>query len=301
MTGLAGARTAFGSPTVVAAAFMILAGAFFASMHGTVRLVSFDLHPFVIAVFRNIFGFLVLLPLLMRGGAALFKTERFGLHFIRSTINAISMLIWFTALSLVPLADATALSLTGPLFVTVGAMIVFGERIRVWRWTALILGAFGALLIIRPGFEEVNVGALLAIAATATAALSKLCAKSLTRTDNPTTIAAYVQFLMIPLTFIPAIFVWVWPTLEQLIGLIVIGTLGSLGHLFTTKAYAIADISFAEPLVFTRMIWAAMFGYMVFSEIPDTWTWVGATVIVVATTIIAHRERKSKQSAGSQS
>ena len=132
----AGPSTAVASPTIVAAAFMVLAGALFASMHGTVRLISFDLHPFVIAFYRNLFGFLVLVPLLLRGGAVLFKTARFGMHMSRACINSISMLAWFTALSMIPLADATALNLTGPMFVTLGAMVAFGERVRIWRWTA---------------------------------------------------------------------------------------------------------------------------------------------------------------------
>tara|TARA_Y100001936_G_scaffold204926_1_gene208639 strand:- start:10592 stop:11446 length:855 start_codon:yes stop_codon:yes gene_type:complete len=279
----------------MATAFMVLAGALFASMHGTVRLVSFDLHPFVIAFFRNLFGFLILVPLLMRGGIGMFKTKRIGFHTLRSGINTVSMLCWFMALSLIPLADATALNLTGPLFVTLGAMVAFGERVRIWRWTALLIGVLGALMIIRPGFDEVNIGALLAIAATATAAVSKLCAKSLTKTEDPTTIAAYVQFLMTPVTFIVALFYWQMPTFNQLLGLIAIGTFGSLGHLFTAKAYAIAELSFAEPIVFTRMIWATIFGYVAFSEVPDIWTWAGALTIVTATTIISYRERVNKK------
>lgn len=295
MTGPAGGRTAAESQTIVAAAFMVLAGALFASMHGTVRLLSFDLHPFVIAFYRNLFGFLVLVPLLMRGGAALFMTGRFGMHWTRACINSVSMLTWFTALSMIPLADATALNLTGPMFVTLGAIIAFGERVKMWRWMAMGLGFTGALMVIRPGFEAVNIGAILAIVSTATAAISKLCAKSLTRTEDPTTIAAYVQFLMTPITLVAALFYWQWPTMEQLVGLVAIGVLGSLGHLFTAKAYALADLSFAEPLSFTRMIFATLFGYVAFSEIPDIWTWAGAFTILAAATIISYRERIAKQ------
>ena len=297
MTAPAGGDSVVASPTIIAAAYMVLAGALFASMHGTVRLISFDLHPFVIAFYRNLFGFLVLIPLLMRGGAVLFRTGRFGLHMTRACINSVSMLTWFTALSMIPLADATALNLTGPMFVTLGAIVAFGERVRLWRWMALLLGATGAMMVIRPGFEAVNIGAILAIVSTATAAISKLCAKSLTHTEDPTTIAAYVQFLMTPITLIVALFVWQWPTAEQLMGLVAIGVLGSLGHLFTARAYALADISFAEPLSFTRMIFATVFGYVAFSEIPDAWTWAGAFTILTAATIISYRERVARQQA----
>lgn len=290
-----GSAPAASSQTLIAAGYMVLAAALFASMHGTVRLVSFELHPFVIAFFRNLLGFLVLVPLLARGGIALFQTRRIGMHSVRACINACSMLMWFTALSLIPLADATALSLTGPLFVTLGAIVAFGERVRAWRWVALGLGACGALLIIRPGFEAAHLGMLLALASTATAGISKLFAKSLTRTDDPTTIAGYLQFLMTPITLVPALFVWQWPTAGQFVGLVAIGVLGSLGHLFSVRAYALADVSFAEPIVFTRMVWATIFGFVAFSEIPDIWTWAGALVIVAATTIIAQRERMAKR------
>lgn len=298
MTAPAGAHATAMSPALVAAGFMVLAGAFFAAMHGTVRLISFELHPFVIAFFRNVFGFLVLVPLLVKGGLVLFRTHRFGLHLARAGVNSLSMLTWFTALSLIPLADATALNLTGPLFVTLGAMVAFGERVGVWRWTALGLGVVGALMVIRPGFEEVSLGALLTVTGTALAAISKLCAKSLTRTDDTTAIAFYVQFLMAPITLVPALFVWQTPNLEQLLILMIIGALGGVGHLFAVKAYAIADISFSEPLVFTRMVWATIFGYVAFSEVPDLWTWLGAITIIAATTIISYRERKSRQTAG---
>ena len=139
-------------------------------------------------------------------------------------------------------------------------MIAFGERVRIWRWTALVLGAMGALMVIRPGFEAVNIGAILAVVGTALAAVSKLFAKSLTKTEAPTTIAAYVQFLMPPITLVAALFYWQWPTMEQLFGLMAIGALASMGHLFTAKAYAIADLSFAEPIVYPRMIWATIIG-----------------------------------------
>lgn len=284
-------------PSYLAAAYMVMAAALFASMHGTVRLISFDLHPFVIAVFRNLFGFLALVPLLLHGGIELLKTKRVGAHAIRSLLNATSMLMWFTALSLIPLADATALSLTGPLFVTLGAIVAFGERVKVWRWVALGLGASGALLIIRPGFEELQLGMLLTIGSAAFAGLSKLFSKSLTRTDNPTTIAAYLQFLMTPITLVPALFVWQWPTGQQFIGLIAIGILGSAAHLFSVRAYAIAEVSFAEPLVFTRMVFATIFGYVAFSEIPDVWTWAGAFVILAGATLNSWRERVTKKAA----
>ena len=100
---------------------------------------------------------------------------------------------------------------------------------------------------------------------------------------------------MTPITLVAALFVWKWPTLEQFVGLVAIGVMGSIGHLLTAKAYSLADISFAEPLSFTRMVFATIFGYVVFSEIPDAWTWAGAITILIAATIISYRERLARQ------
>ncbi|MEE8445382.1 MAG: DMT family transporter [Alphaproteobacteria bacterium] len=285
------------SPTLTAVALMVTASALLASMHGMVRYMSFGLPAFEIAFFRNMFGFAVLIPFIAHHGSRLMRVPRFGLHALRGGLNGASMLIWFSALSLVPLAEATALSLTGPLFVTLGAMVFLGERVRTWRWVALLLGASGALFIIRPGFDALNIGMLFAVFSTVLAAGSKIVAKTLTRTEDPAIVAAMVQFLMIPVTFVAALFVWQWPTLAQLGGLAVIGVFGGLGHLCFTKAYAIADLSFTEPIVFLRMVWATLFGLLVFAELPDPWSWVGVALILGATAFIAQRERRARRDA----
>lgn len=282
------------APTIRATGFMLLAAALLAAMHGCVRLATFETHPFEVAFFRNVFGFLVMMPMLLHGGISMFKTKRPGLHLVRGVLNGGSMLMWFMALSLIPLADATALTLTGPMFVALAAILFLGERVGIWRWAAMAVGIAGALCVIRPGYQEVSLGAMLAVGCVALAALSKISAKSLTRDDDPATVAASVQFLMIPVTFVPALFYWQWPTLDQLLLMAGIGVLGGLGHYSFTRAYAIADISFAEPIVFTRMIWATAFGFLVFAEIPDLWTWIGAILIVSGTTLLAWRERRAK-------
>jgi drug/metabolite transporter (DMT)-like permease len=261
------------SPTWRAVAFMVAASACLACMHGTVRMVSFGLHPFEIAFFRNLFGLMIYVPWLVRGGLIVLYTKRPGAHVVRGVFNSGSMLLWFTALSMVPLAEATALSLTGPLFVTLGAMAFLGERVGVGRWLAVLIGGSGALVIIRPGFEALNLGMVFAVAGTA---------------------LVHVQLMMMLITFCFAVFVWQWPDREQLAWLAVIGILGGCGHFLFTKAYVIADVSFAEPIVFTRLIWAALFGLLVFGEIPDIYTWIGAALIVGATSYNAQRERAEK-------
>lgn len=284
-------------PALAAAALMVAASAVIAAMHGGVRWIAADLHPFVIAFWRNLFGFLFFAPWFIRGGLRFFHTRRFGTHVVRAGFNATSMMLLFLALSLVPLAEVTALSLTSPLFVAIGGMVFFGETVRAARWVALALGIIGALLILRPGFETLQTGMLCALGSAAVASGSKLIAKGLTRTDSPATVSAYVAMLMTPITLVAALFVWRWPSAGELAALAGIGALASLGHLCFVKAYSIADISFAEPVVFTRLVFAALFGLLVFAEFPDVWTWAGAAMIVSATSLIAHRERARRQRA----
>ena len=295
MTGLRGRAAALAAraesrPALAALALMLLASLFLASMHFLVRLASDGLHPFEIAFFRNVFGFCVLVPWLMRLGAAAFATRRFPLHAARGVLNGGSMLLWFLALSLMPLADATALSLASPLFVTVGGILILGEPMRGRRWAGLGLGIAGMLAILRPGFEEIGPGALAVIASAVFVTASRLIAKTLTRTESPTAIVAWLTALMIPVTALPAALVWQTPTLSQLPLLVGIGALGSAGHLCLMHAYRLADVGLVEPMVFFRLVWAALFGFLAFAEIPDAGVWIGGLLIVAATTNLARRE-----------
>ena len=282
-------------PAFCGIALIVIGSAFFASMHGAVRFVSATVHPFEIAFFRNLFGFLVFTPMLLRSGLMLLHTRRLGAHVGRGAINSFTMLAWFTALSLIPLADATALAMTGPLFVTMGAMVFLGETVRARRWIALGVGAAGTLVIIRPGFAEVSVGALLVLFTALSVSASKLIAKSLTRTDQTATIVAYLALTMMPITLVAALLVWRWPSLTELAWLAAIGVIGSCGHLCFVKAYTFADVSAVEPITFTRLIWAALIGYLAFAEFPDLWVWTGGGMIVAATSYIAHREAAARR------
>ena len=285
-------------PTACGIGMMVAAGALFAGMHATVRHLAAEIDPLEIAFFRNLFGFLALAPWLLRAGPAALRTERFPLHLGRSILNSASMMAWFTALGLLPLADATALSLAGPLFVTLGAILLFGETVRAERWAALGVGIAGALILIRPGFGEIELGVVLVLASTLSVSGSKLIVKSLARTEGTATIVAYMSLLMTPITLIPALFVWQWPTAGQFALLAAIGGLGSLGHLCFVQAYKFADVSVVEPAIFTRLIWAALIGFLLFGEVPGVWVWIGGGAIVAATSYIARREAMARDRPG---
>lgn len=268
----------------------MLSAALFTGSHGIVRHIGNGIHPFEIAFFSNLFSFFFYVPWIIRNGPRVLRTDKFPLHFIRSFINAAALTTWYMALAITPLADATALALTAPLFVTLGAILFLGEKVGSRRWLALGFGAIGALFIIRPGFEAISIGLLLVLVSQVFSAGTKLFAKHLSRYDSPMVVGAYVAMLQTPITFIPALFVWTWPTPVQLAWLLGVGMLVALAHISLVLALSKADASFLEPFVFVRLIYAALIGYFAFAELPEFWTWVGALIIVGSTTYVARRE-----------
>lgn len=275
---------------------VVLASAFFATMHNAIRYVTFDegVDPFVVAFFRNFLGLIVFIPIFTRMGIGVLRTPKIHWHMGRALLNSASMLSWFTALSLMPVADATAVSLIGPVFIALLAMVLLKEHVGPVRWIGIALAIIGGLIVVRPGFAEVSSGVWLVLFSAVAVSNSKVIAKVLTRTEGPATIVAYLTLLMTPITLIPALFVWQTPTLEQLAVMAVIGVCGTVGHLMFVQAYKLADISLVEPAMFTRMVWAALIGYLLFAEFPEFWTWIGAGVIVVGTTLLARKESRSE-------
>jgi drug/metabolite transporter (DMT)-like permease len=251
------------------------------------------MHAFEIAFFRNLFGLLVFIPVLWRTGFGPLRTDKLGLLGIRSVCNALSMSFYFLGLSMMPLVEVTALNFTIPLFVTLGAVLFLKEQMGWRRWTALAVGFAGALIIIRPGVAIVDPGALIVIASAAIWAIAVIDIKILARTESSVTITFYGILFNALLCFVLAVFVWSWPTREELVWLLAVGIFGTLGHLLFAQALKLADASLLSTLDFTRLLWAALFGYVFFSEIPLVWTWVGGAVIFAAATYITWREART--------
>ncbi len=271
----------------------VMAAAIFAGMHNIIRFVSqTGMHPFEAAFFRNLLGLVVFIPVAIRTGPGIVRTEKLHWHIGRAAINVVAMLSWFTALSVMPVGDATAVSLIGPVFVTVLAMLFLKESVGPRRWIGIAVAIVGGLIVIRPGFTAVNLGVWLVLLQVVCVSNSKFMAKVLSRTESPATIVGYLTLLMTLLTFVPALFVWQTPTWEQLGLLAIIGVCGTTGHLLFVEAYRVADLSLVEPMMFTRMVWAALFSLLLFGEFPDLWTWIGAAVIVVGTTFLAQKEMR---------
>jgi len=283
--------------TLTAVLTVVFAAALFASSHASVKYLTQDLHPFLVAFWRTLFSFLPFVPWIMRNGIGAMRTTRPGFHMLRAGVNASTVILWFFGLSLMPLADATALSLTGPLFAMMGAALFLGESVGPRRWSALVFGLCGALVIIRPGFETVSLGAVFVLLRGVSQGVNKVMMKSLTRTDDPGVIVAYALLLMIPIALVPSLFFWQWPSIEDYVILALAGALSALGNIMLVRGYKAIDVSLLEPITFTRLVWAALIGYLVFAEFPDYWTWIGGNMIVAATSFIAHREAVLKRAA----
>jgi len=263
----------------------------FAAMHASIRHLSADLHPFEMAFFRNVFGLLFVVPWIVRYGLVLLRTERIGLHLVRTAFNLMAMLSFFYALSITPLSEVTALGFTAPIFTTVLAVLVLREVVGPRRWAAIAIGFVGTLIILRPGFHEVGAGQLLTLFSSLAWACALMAIKTLSRTESSVTIIAYMGLLMIPASLVPAVFVWQWPVGAQWWWLVAIGLLGGAGQLCMTEALKQADTSVVMPIDFCKLIWVAVIAYLAFGEIPGLYTWLGGAVIFSSTMYIAYREQ----------
>jgi len=274
------------------ALLMAAAAVCYAILHGSVRYVSAEIHPFEVTFFRNLFGFFVLLPWFVMHGLQPLRTQHFGLHVLRATSNVVAMLMFFLALSMTPLAQVQALGFTAPLFTTVLAIFILGERVRLRRWTALMAGFVGAVIIVRPGVQPMDTGSLLTIASAAVWGFTLIIIKVLSRTDSAVTITAYMVLLMSPLSLVPALFYWTWPDPAAWFWLVVCGISGTAAQLLMAQSFRVADATVVLPFDFTKIVWGALIGYLVFGEVVDAWTWIGAAVIFAGVTYITYRERK---------
>jgi drug/metabolite transporter (DMT)-like permease len=272
--------------------WMLGATLLFAAMHGAIRHIAQDVHPTEIAFFRNFLGLIFLSPLFIRYGVAPLRTPRFGMHFIRAILNVGNMIAYYIGLSLTPLAEATALNFTAPLFTTLLATVFLGETLRLRRTTALLFGFLGALVILRPGMAEMNIGAVLVVVSALIWGGIMVMIKVMSRTDSALTITLWMVLLMSVMSLPPALPFWTWPTWIEWGWLTFIGVTGTIAQLLITQAIKEAEATSIMPIDFFRLIWATLIGYLAFTEVPDLFTWVGGTMIFGSAIYIAFREKK---------
>ena len=278
-------------------AWMFLTTIMIVTMHTFIRELATDLHPFEVAFFRTFFGWPVAIILLIRYGWGLYRTARIRTHVIRSVGHVITMLMFFVGITTTPLATANALAFAAPLFAAALAVLFLGEVFRWRRWGALLFGFAGTLVILRPGIIALETGPLLILSSSFLWGTILVVIKSLGRSDPPPTIIVYMVTIMTPLALIPALFVWTWPTLEQLALMFVMGMIGTAGHLTLAQALRLADTAVVMPIDFFRLVWASILGFTLFGEVPDIFTWIGGIMIFAGATYLAVRERSDSRAA----
>ena len=281
-------------PSFMRSIILMIASTFFAvMMHVAVRINTAELHPFEVAFFRSLFGFIIILPMIIQSRFIFLRTTKFKLHLIRGLLNTTSMLMFFTSLGLISLARVNSLSFTAPIFLAILSFIFLGERFRIYRWLAIITGFVGMLIILRPGWLEIDTGSILVIGSAFFWAGSMLFIKLLSKTENSLTIVAWMGVTTMCLSFVPALMVWQTPDPHQLMWLIVIGCLGSATQLTISQAFKEGDPTLLMPFDYVKLIWGIIFGFWLFGEIPDVFTWVGGTIIFVSGVFIAIREKRN--------
>ena len=297
--GIEGARAIWHrqTPVLRGIVLMCVSTVAFSIMHGLVRFVSEVLPPFQIAFFRNIFGLAFLLPLLMRSRFSILRTKRIGLHALRGIINIIAMLMFFTALSISPIAKVTALSFTAPIFMAILAVFVLRERFRIYRWLAILSGFIGMLIILRPGLVAIDTGALLVTASAGLWAIALLLIKILSRTEASLTIVAYMGIFLGVFSIFPALWVWQPFGMQTLFWLASIGLFGTIAQMSLSQSLKETDPTALMPFDFLKLVWTALIGAWFFSEIPDVYTLIGAAVIFASGFFIALREQKAQPQA----
>lgn len=284
-------------PRVVrATVYALLAALFFSGMAIFIRQASFELHPTVIVFFRNLLALAFMGPWLLSAGLGAMRTQRIGMFAFRSSLGLIGMTSGFWAVTLIPISQATALSFTSPIFATIGAALILGEVVRLRRWTAVILGFWGAMIVVVgdaggiAGLGALELGVLLALLNAVIMAANKLVLKSLTRTESSEAIVTYMVLLLTPLSLVPAIFFWTWPSPMGFFWLCCLAFAGTLGHLCITRAFQAAEVTVVLPFDFARLPISAGLAFLIFAEVPTVWTILGGLVIFAATFYIARRE-----------
>lgn len=269
---------------------MVFSTVLFGLMAVCIRLASKTQHAFEIAFFRNLFGLVFTLPLVFQHGLGIFKTEKLPLYVFRCLIGTIGMMSGFWALVHLPLAQAVAIAYSTPLFVTIGAVWVLGEVVRARRWAAVLIGFTGVIVLLRPGADTFTGASLVALLAALMSASVAISIKFLSRTEKPDAIVIYTTLLWVPMSFIPAMMVWQTPSGITWLWLVLCGLFGTTAHMCWTRALQLGDASMLTPISFLQVLVVGAFGYWLFDEAIDRYTFIGALIIFASNIYIAHRE-----------
>jgi drug/metabolite transporter (DMT)-like permease len=275
------------------AIFLIITSVFFGTvMLSFLKIAQEDVNVYVAGFFRFFLGLIIILPYIVKNKDAVLKTTHLKQHFLRAILGLPAMLIYFSALVLLPIEKLTAISFVVPLIVTILAVFFLGEKIYIYRTLALILGFSGMLVIIRPGFVDISIGVYMVLFSALLWSINIIITKKISKDDSAITILAYQSIFMSLLSFFIVLFFWEMPSLKTFIYLILAAMCGTVLHLTLNHAFKLVDVSMTQPYSFLNLVFASIIGYFVFDEMPDLYTWIGALIIFTGVLIISYREMK---------
>jgi len=275
---------------------LLVAAAGFSVMALLIKLAGANLHVTQIVFIRQIIILLILLPILSRNFPSLFKTSKLHLHIVRIFAALIAMMAGFTAVINMPLADATAIGFAKSLFVTLFAILLLKETVGIRRWMATIIGFCGVLIMLRPGSSSFDIYGVYAAIGAVAAGLVMVLIRMMSKTESPSTMLVYQGVGVGMALCIPAIMFWQNPTPLQWLLLLGIGFTGYLSQMCNIYAYKFGEASLLAPLEYTRILYATIIGFVVFSDIPTIATIAGAAVVIFASAYTVHRERQVHKS-----
>lgn len=270
-----------------------MSGGFIFTTNGAmIRLLSTEIEGVQTAFFRAFFSVLFLLPLILTGRVKPWKSQHIQGHFWRTLMGTVSMVLGFYALAMLPLADATALAFSQPLFSVVLAAIVLHEKVRWRRWTATIVGFIGVLVMVRPGSHGLQLGAIVALCNAMSVAVSILLVRRLSASEAPLMILTQFALWSTLFLLVPAIWFWRWPTPFGWALAVGVSITATLGQYFWVQAFASGEMSAVAPFDYLRLPFAVFVGWMIWGDMPVVWTFVGAAIVIGSALYIAYREQQ---------
>jgi len=286
----------------ILAILLFIIATFFGSLMGVfMRLSQSDINVFTASFLRFGIGFIIILPYLFYSKFKVYKTNNIKLHFIRGIINVPTMYVGFAALMYIPLEQIHALHFIVPLIVTFLAVFFFKEKIRFVRISALIIGLIGMLVMLRPGMIEMNIGVYMVLFTSIMWSFIIIITKFLSKNDTPITILTYQYSLVTFFSFFTVIFFWETPSSIIFLYTFLAALSGTILHIALIYSYKLVDLTLIQPFTFLSLIWASLFGYNIFGEKPDIFTWLGAIIIFSGVLIIFYRETYLKRDISKES
>ncbi|MEX0279032.1 MAG: DMT family transporter [Ruegeria sp.] len=275
--------------------WMFAAGLSFVAMTALVKSLGTTMNPIQAAFLRYALGLVFLLPAIPAILNTRMTRRNVTLFGVRGVIHAAAVMLWFFAMTRIPLAEVTAMNYMTPVYVTLGAALFLGEKLAIRRIAAIGVALVGVLIILRPGFREVSPGHIAMLGTSLTLGGSYLLAKVMVRDIRPSVVVAHLS-IWVTVALIPfAIAVWQPPSLRDIGILFLIASFATAGHYFMTLALQAAPVAVTQPVTFLQLIWATLLGALVFHERVDMWVVSGGTLILAAVSFIAWREAVLKR------